>query len=84
MVEVALSNQGRLYSWTIVRVAGPGFATPYALGYVDLPEGVRVLAQLDVPPAALCAGLGLQGTVGPIRTESDGNVVDGYRFEVAA
>jgi uncharacterized OB-fold protein len=41
-----LSRRGVLYSWTTVHVSSSR-AVPYAVGYVDLPEGVRVFTSLD-------------------------------------
>jgi uncharacterized OB-fold protein len=41
-----LSANGRLYSYSIVHVAAVSRPAPYAVGYVDLPEGVRVFAHL--------------------------------------
>jgi uncharacterized OB-fold protein len=46
----ALSTRGTVHTYTVVHQAGPGFETPYVLVYVDLPEGVRVLGQLDGEP----------------------------------
>ncbi|MCX5063226.1 OB-fold domain-containing protein [Streptomyces sp. NBC_00201] len=52
----ALSGAGTLWTWTVQRYApksppyqapADGFA-PFALGYVELPEGVRVAAVLDI------------------------------------
>ncbi|GHE94232.1 hypothetical protein GCM10014715_58080 [Streptomyces spiralis] len=52
----ALSGAGTLWTWTVQRYAPksppykepPGGFTPFALGYVELKEGVRVAAVLDV------------------------------------
>ncbi|WP_248963354.1 Zn-ribbon domain-containing OB-fold protein [Sphaerisporangium perillae] len=52
---VALSAVGTLWTWTVQRFApkSPPFVPPpegfrpFALGYVELPEGVRVAAVLD-------------------------------------
>jgi hypothetical protein len=41
--ERLLGPYGVLYSYTVVHVA-PGRPTPYCIGYVDLDDGVRVLA----------------------------------------
>jgi uncharacterized OB-fold protein len=41
-----LSSEGRLYSYTTVHVAPPGWRTPYVVGYVDLPEGVRLFGKV--------------------------------------
>lgn len=42
---VELPADGVLYSWTTVHIS-PTFPTPYTLGYVDLSNGLRVLAQI--------------------------------------
>ena len=44
---VPLSRRGALYTYTVIRQAPPRYPVPYAVGYVDLPEGVRVFAQLE-------------------------------------
>ncbi|WP_162795069.1 Zn-ribbon domain-containing OB-fold protein [Nonomuraea lactucae] len=50
LVEVEatpLSPQGVVYSYTVVRQAPEGVATPYVLAYVDLPEEeLRLLSRL--------------------------------------
>jgi uncharacterized OB-fold protein len=48
--RVPLSRQGRIFSYTVVRQAPAGWKTPYVLAYVDLPEEVRVLAQVHAAP----------------------------------
>lgn len=45
--EVALSRDGFLYEATQIHVAPVGFTAPFWLGYVDLPEQVRVFAQIQ-------------------------------------
>lgn len=42
-----LSPKGRLYSFTSVEVAPASTPHPYILGYVDFPEGVRVLGRVE-------------------------------------
>jgi uncharacterized OB-fold protein len=42
----SLAATGTLYSWTVVRVSSSR-PVPYAVGFVDLPEGVRVFADLS-------------------------------------
>jgi benzoylsuccinyl-CoA thiolase BbsA subunit len=83
MEPVDLPRQGALYSWTVVHAAPAAFATPYVLGYVDLPDGVRVLAQIDGEEANLRPALPLVLTAGPVRRDGDGNPVTGYRFGAA-
>ena len=44
MESIPLSSRGKLYTYTIIGYPPPGLAAPYAIGYVDLPEGVRVFS----------------------------------------
>lgn len=48
IISFALSSHGRLYSYTVLHLGKTGEIVPYAVGYVDLPEGVRVFAHLTV------------------------------------
>lgn len=42
-----LSSSGKLYSYTQIHVAPPSWVVPYIIGYVDLPEGVRLFGKVD-------------------------------------
>jgi uncharacterized OB-fold protein len=62
-----LSAVGTLWTWTVQRYApksppyippAAGF-TPFTVGYVELPEGVRVLAVLDIRPEKAEIGMPL-------------------------
>lgn len=46
-----LSRRGRLFAFTTAEVGVPSIEAPYAFGFVDLPEGVRVFALLDAGPS---------------------------------
>ena len=46
LANVALSRQGKLYSYTIVYQPHKHFEVPYAVGYIELPEGIRIFAPL--------------------------------------
>ena len=61
---VEASGEGQLYSWTVV-VHPVGEAlrdqVPYIVALIDLPEGLRVLANvIDCAPARLTAGMRLK------------------------
>jgi uncharacterized OB-fold protein len=47
-----LASRGKLFTWTTIEVGGvsPLGPAPYVLGFVDLDDGPRVLALLDVAP----------------------------------
>lgn len=59
VVPARLSTSGRLWAWTAVTSAPPGYdgPVPYGLGVVELPEGLRVLGRITVAdPSALRMG----------------------------
>jgi uncharacterized OB-fold protein len=79
--EVELSSRGKLYTYCVVRVAPEGFTAPYVLGYVDLPEGVRIFTPItDVDPSALQIGMELELVIAPLRQDTEGNDIVGYKF----
>jgi uncharacterized OB-fold protein len=47
MRPLLLSGQGTLYAYSTVHVAPAAWETPYCIGYVDLPEGVRVFGKVE-------------------------------------
>jgi uncharacterized OB-fold protein len=76
---VALSSHGVVFSYTVVHQAPAGRRTPYVLAYVDLPDGVRVMAQIDHPPAAMRLGLPVTLDIRQVGEDADGPVI-GYVF----
>jgi uncharacterized OB-fold protein len=45
LVEMKLSSKGKIYNYTIVEQKPPAYykgEVPYALGFIELPEGVRL------------------------------------------
>ena len=77
---VRLSNTGTLYSFSEVHVAPRVFTTPYVIGYVDLPEDVRVLGQVDHTAAELRLDEPVEVVLGVIRTSESGRSVISYKF----
>jgi uncharacterized OB-fold protein len=70
---VVLSGAGRLWTWTVQRYAPksppyrvpPGGFEPFAVGYVELEDGVRVAAVLEVGDLdAIRIGMPLSVTAG--------------------
>jgi uncharacterized protein len=83
LAEVALSPRGSVHSWTVVRQAPGRRPTPYTLAYVDLDDGVRLLAQLDHPGREPAIGLPVELVLGPIVLD-DGSARLGWRFTTLA
>lgn len=82
MKKIRLSQRGRLYSYSIVQIAPKRFMPPYAVGYVDFSEGVRVLGQLTtVDPDRLKLDMEVEAELGRIAIDEEGNEVISYKFK---
>jgi uncharacterized OB-fold protein len=79
--RVALSRRGTVYSYATVRQAPRGFQAPYILAYVDLPEGLRLLAQLTcLNETKLSIGMDVELVIEPVRHADDGTEIVGFKF----
>jgi uncharacterized OB-fold protein len=79
--EVALSSRGRLFTYTINHQGPREFPTPYASGYIDLPEGVRIYSLLtDWETKGLKIGAEMELVIEKIKEDNEGNIVLGYKF----
>jgi len=82
MEILPLSTQGRLYTYTIVEYPAPGLVGPYAIGYIDLPEGVRVFSILDDwDRKNLKVGMDMELTWGKFKEDNEGNEIVTYKFK---
>lgn len=88
---VALSREGRLWSWTVQRFrpksppyTGPEAFAPYAVGYVELPGEVIVESRLvDVDFDTLRSGIDMELAIIPFTIDPDGTIVTTYAFRPA-
>jgi uncharacterized OB-fold protein len=78
--SVRLSNTGTLYTFSEVHVAPKVFTTPYVIGYVDLPEDVRILGQVEHTAAELRPDDAVEVVLGVIRKSDSGQPVISYKF----
>ena len=84
--ELLLSRRGKLYSYTIGRMPSTHFEPPYALGYIDIPEGIRIFAPLKVPESEyeqLKIGMEMEVLIEELWEEEDKEII-GYRFKPVA
>ena len=44
--SIRLSRDGRLYTYTTVYMASEHFPPPYTVGWIELPEDIRVFSQI--------------------------------------
>jgi uncharacterized OB-fold protein len=80
MEEVKLSRKGELFAYTTLHMPVANFKPPCAVGYVDLPEGVRIFAPIDiVEEKPFKVGMNMEMYIDTLWKEEDKEVV-GYRF----
>jgi uncharacterized OB-fold protein len=81
---VRLSGKGKLATFTITRVAPAGFGdqVPYAVGIIELDEGIRVMGQItDCNPELLKIGDRMITKFRRINEEGKtGIIMYGYKF----
>ncbi len=78
---VKFSTKGTLYTYSVVRQSTPAFEVPYALGYVDFPEGVRIMGQIaGVDFDEITIGMPMMLSLEPFGEDDEGNPLTGYRF----
>jgi len=79
--QVTLSSRGRLFTFTINHQGPKGFSTPYASGFIDLPEGVRIYSLLtDWTAKDLKIGAEMELVIEKMTGDSDGNEEVTYKF----
>jgi uncharacterized OB-fold protein len=79
-----LSPRGKLHAYTICRVPVPYTTPPYAIGYIDLPEGLRIFSQFTGwKEGELKIGMEMEITVEKLKMDKDGNEVYSYKFRPA-
>ena len=83
MENIKLSRHGTLYAHTIGRLPSTHFQPPYAIGLIDLPEGIRVFAPLKMmPDKTYTVGMQMEIFIDELWKEEDKQVM-GYKFKPA-
>jgi uncharacterized protein len=89
LVEVPLSRTGRLYSYTVQGYRPPPLFrmepwAPYAIGLVELPEGLRVLGMLTGrAPDEWRVDMPVELVTDPLYRDDQGRDVITYKFRPA-
>jgi benzoylsuccinyl-CoA thiolase BbsA subunit len=83
MEVIPLSRKGTLYSVTDVYIGQPSMReyVPFIVGYVDLPEGVRIFAQLEGKIGSFRCGDEVELVTGPVRNNTRGEPIISYKFK---
>jgi len=84
MEKLNLSRQGELYSFTIVHMPSEHFEPPYAIGWVELPEGIKIFSQIrGWQEHSLEIGMDMELAVEKLWDE-EGKEIIGYIFRPSA
>lgn len=82
--EIKLSRRGKIFSVTVVMQRPPIYyqgPVPYAIGYVELPEGVRVETLFTGDNLeALRIGMDVELVIEKLYEDNEGNEVLTYKF----
>ena len=86
MGDVILSDRGKLYTYTIIRqlpsIPPKGVEPPYAAGFVELPEGVRVLSLLtECNFESLTVDMDMELVIKELYQDEQGNQVMTFMFK---
>lgn len=83
--DVDLSRNGELRTYTVAHTGQEGFEPPYAFGFVDLPEGVRLYSLLDGwESGTLEVGAPVELTLDEIKPDPEtGEPLFGHVFRLA-
>jgi benzoylsuccinyl-CoA thiolase BbsA subunit len=83
MDVIPLSRRGRIYSATDVFVGQSSMRqyVPLIVGYVDLPEGIRIFAQLEGEIGSFRCDDEVELTTGPVRNDAKGEPIFSYKFK---
>ena len=87
-----MSRHGTLWTWTVQAFPPPvppyrgpvQDFVPFGVGYVELPEGLRVQGRLTVNDAArLKIGMAMELVLEPFGADAQGRTVQGFAFAPA-
>lgn len=79
--SVQFGRKGRLYTYSIIEVSSLGFEAPYAIGYIDLDQGIRLYSMITEWKAEeLKNGRSMELVITKIRKDAEGNDVKGYAY----
>lgn len=84
MQLVEIGRRGKIYSFTIARVASIGFQAPYFQAYIDLPEGPRIFSLISdtvpVSEKSLYEGMEVELVVESVRRDPSGTAIFTYKY----
>ena len=80
LTELKLSHRGKLYSYTISHLPSAHFPAPYAIGFINMPEGIRIFSPLVIDDRKpFNVGMEMELIIEKL-WEQGGKEISGYKF----
>jgi len=83
--DITLSSKGKIYSYSVVMQRPPEYYkgdVPYAIGFVELPEGVRIETLFTGCNAEdLKIGMDVEMVIEKLQEDEAGNEILAYKFK---
>ncbi len=84
MKEIRLSRRGKIWSYSTIMLPPPQWykgPVPFDLGYVELPEGVRIWTRLlGAEPGTFKVGQEVELDIDVMQVDKEGNEILGFGF----
>jgi len=81
MEDIILSRQGKLFTYTIAHMATMHFKPPYSVGYIEMPEGLRIFSPLKmVESKPFKIDMDMELSIEELWQEDDKHII-GYKFK---
>ncbi len=83
--EVRFSGDGEVHVWSIIHQATPYVKAPYAVGVIDLTEGLSVNSNIEIEPKPenLSFGMKVKMYTEKVSEDREGNSYVAYKFKPA-
>jgi benzoylsuccinyl-CoA thiolase BbsA subunit len=81
MQPFPIGRTGTLYSYTVIHQVPTGYKEPFAAGYIDTEDSVRVFAHVENTPESLRIGGRLHLQIAPLRQDERGIWLSGPRYK---
>lgn len=80
-----LSERGKVLTYTVIRSAPEGYEKmiPYAVGLIELEDGIRILSQVvDCDPQEITIGMPVELTFRKVKEGGQEGIIEyGYKFK---
>ena len=84
MDDIKLSRKGKIFTLSTVMLPPPIYykgPVPYAIGFVELADGVRLLTAFSGDLDRLKIGMDVELVIEKLHEDDEGNEIMGYRFK---